>query len=82
MSRSDEVKVFRVDGYYSKKKRKFYFSEEMRALSKDHVLEIIYSNIGSRHKVKRRDVVIEQINVISPEKAKNVIVRVLSGLET
>ncbi len=81
MGQNGEVKVFRIEGYYVKKRKKIFFSEEMRALSKEHALELIYSNIGSRHRVKRRDVIIEEINVISPKEAKNVVVRTLSGLE-
>ncbi|MBS7248613.1 MAG: 50S ribosomal protein L18Ae [Candidatus Jordarchaeales archaeon] len=81
MGRGDDVKVFRIEGYYAKKRKKIFFSEEVRSLSKEHALELVYSNIGSRHRVKRRDVIIKQINVISPEEAKSVIVRTLSGLE-
>lgn len=81
MGRGGDVKVFRIEGYYAKKRKKIFFSEEVRALSEEHALELVYSNIGSRHRVKRHDVAIKQINVISPEKAKSVIVRTLSGLE-
>lgn len=80
----DEVKVFRIEGYYVKKKvkrQKYFFADEVRAPSKDHALELIYSNVGSRHRVKRRSIVIEKVEVISPEKAESPIIRILSGVE-
>ncbi|MEM1659165.1 MAG: 50S ribosomal protein L18Ae [Candidatus Jordarchaeales archaeon] len=80
----NEVKVFRIEGYYVKKKvkkNKYFFVDEIRALKKDHALELIYSNIGSRHRVKRRNIVIEKVEVIKPEEAESPIVRILSGVE-
>ncbi|MHA1605397.1 MAG: 50S ribosomal protein L18Ae [Candidatus Freyarchaeota archaeon] len=75
------VKVFRVKGTFRGKKEKFTFVKEIRALSEREVKEIIYSEIGSNHEVKRTHIKFEEITPISPEEAKNPIIRYLSGLE-
>jgi len=82
VSSDGEVRVFRIEGYYIKKKRKIFFSEEVRGLREEDALELVYSNLGSRHRAKRREIKVERVNVINPEEAKKVIVRLLSGLET
>ena len=41
-----------------------FFTLELRALAKEHVLEHVYSEIGSRHKVKRNLIHIFEITEI------------------
>ncbi|MGQ9720068.1 MAG: 50S ribosomal protein L18Ae [Candidatus Jordarchaeum sp.] len=75
------VKVFRVKGTFKGKNDKFTFIREIRALNEEDAKEIIYSEIGSNHKVKRNHITIEEIKAIDPKKANNPIIRHLSGLE-
>jgi len=70
---SNGVKVFRVTGYYIKIKKKIPVVFECRATSEENALEKAYSEIGSRHRVKRDRIFIEKdggINEISVEEAR------------
>ena len=78
---SGNVKVFRVKGTFIGKREKFPFIKEIRALKEDDAKEIVYSEIGSKHKVKRDHIRIEKIETIDPKEARSPIIRYLSGLE-
>ncbi|NJE04909.1 50S ribosomal protein L18a [Thermococcus sp. M36] len=75
-----EVKVFRVKGVFERLGKKQPFTKEYRALKEEHVVELVYSEIGSKHRVPRSKIEIESIEEIKPEEAENPIVRKLSGL--
>ncbi|MFX0169992.1 MAG: 50S ribosomal protein L18Ae [Candidatus Hodarchaeota archaeon] len=75
------VQVYRVEGTYRRLRRQFRFSQEIRATTEDDAREQLYSILGSCHRVKRRAVVIEQIEIIPPEEAENTLIRKLSGVE-
>ncbi len=75
-------KVWRAKGEYRKLKRKFTFSKEMIALKETHVRERLYSELGSRHRVKRRDITISEVIEIKPEEATNLKLRRILGLES
>ncbi len=75
-----EVKVYRIKGWFKTRKNTVHhFVKEVRALKKEHALEIIYSEIGSKHRVKRRLIRIEEIREIKPEEAKDHMIRILSS---
>ncbi len=73
-----EVKVYRVKGIFQRGKLKQPFTKEYRALKPEHVEELVYSEIGSKHRVPRTKIWIESIEEISPEEAENPVVRRLS----
>ncbi len=75
-------KIWRASGAYKKKKRNFTFSRELLAEKESHVREKILSELGSRHRVKRREIEIEEIKEIKPEEVQNLDLRKLLGLET
>ncbi|MDI3476046.1 MAG: large subunit ribosomal protein [Thermococcaceae archaeon] len=75
-----EVKVFRVKGVFERLGKKERFTKEYRALKEEHVRELVYSEVGSKHRVPRSKIKIESIEEIKPEEAENPIVRKLSGL--
>ena len=62
-----EVKNFRIEGkmLISGNWRKFRM--EVRALRVEHALEKVYSELGSRHKLKRVHICIEKVEEISPD---------------
>lgn len=65
------TKIFRVKGWFKHDNRRQTFTKETRALSEKHVLEQVYSEIGSRHKVKRNLIHVSEITEIKPEEAKD-----------
>ena len=75
-------KVWRATGEYRKKRRKFGFVKEMIAMKEAHVRERLYSEIGSRHRVKRRDIVIEEVVEIQPEELRDLDLRRILGVES
>ncbi|MFW9802665.1 MAG: 50S ribosomal protein L18Ae [Candidatus Thorarchaeota archaeon] len=75
-------KVWRAKGEYRKLKRKFTFSKEMIALKEAHVMEKIYSELGSRHRVKRKDITVTELVEIKPEEATDLELRRILGLES
>ena len=75
-------KVWRVAGEYKKKKRTFTFTKEMIALNESHVRERVFSDLGSRHRVKRREIEITTIEEIKPEEVTDLELRRVLGVES
>ncbi len=75
-----EVKVFRVKGVFERNRKKERFTREYRGLKKEDVIETLYSEVGSKHRVPRNKIWVESVEEIKPEEAENPIVRRLSGL--
>ncbi len=76
-----EIKNYRVIGkmLIGGEWQKFTF--EARGLSKKHVIERVYSELGSRHKLKRSHIKIERIEEIPPEEIRNPLLRQIAFLE-
>ncbi|RLG85272.1 MAG: 50S ribosomal protein L18a [Thermoprotei archaeon] len=81
---SSEIKVFRIYGFalFSHDKvpewRKFVV--EIRALKPEHALEKLYSEFGSRHKMKRSHIRVVRIEEVPPEQAVRKEIRDLAKL--
>ena len=73
------VKIFRVKGWFQQRWQRSTFTRELCALSERQALERIYSEVGSRHKVKRNLIHIEEISEIKPEEIKDPRVRAMVG---
>ncbi|MCE4624314.1 MAG: 50S ribosomal protein L18a [Desulfurococcales archaeon] len=80
-----EVKVYRVTGKMLISHDKFpewrKFSVYVRALKKEHAAEKVYSELGSRHKLKRYHIKIEEIKEVPLEEVDDLNVIKLSQLE-
>ena len=75
-------KIWLATGEYRKLKRVFKFARELLAPKEDHVREKIYSELGSRHKVKRKYIKFAEIKEIKPEEVTDLNLRKLLGLES
>lgn len=75
-------KVWRVTGEYTKKRRTFTFRKEMIAFKESHVRERIFSDLGSRHRVKRREIEIRTVEEIKPEEVTDLELRRVLGVES
>ena len=75
-------KVWRAIGTYKKREKIFRFTKEMISPKEAHVKERVMSELGSRHRVKRKDISITKIEEISPEEVSNLELRKLLGVET
>jgi large subunit ribosomal protein LX len=61
------MKTFRVSGKFRQAGEWQKFKRELAALSKEQALERIYSELGSRHKVKRNLIRVEEIIELTAE---------------
>ena len=75
-------KIWRATGQYRKERRTYTFTFEMLALKEEHVREHVYSEIGSRHRVKRRQLEFEEVKEIQPSEVTDVDLRKTLGLES
>jgi len=59
------VKTFRVKGKWRTQEGEWhFFTSELQALAKEHALERVYSEVGSRHRVKRNLIHILEITEV------------------
>lgn len=65
-----------------KRKRKMYFSREMIAQKEAHVKERVLSELGSRHRVKRKDIIFKEIREIKPKEVQSLEIRRALGIES
>lgn len=77
-----DTKVWRAVGKYRKNKRTFTFTKELIALKESHARERIFSELGSRHRVKRRSIEISEIVEIKPEEVVSLKLRTILGVES
>ena len=70
-----EVKIYKVEGYmlisHDRNPRWQVFRKEILALKPEHALEKVYSELGSRHKLRRKHIRITRIKEISLEEASD-----------
>ena len=73
-----EVKIYRIEGYmlisHDRNPRWQVFRKEVLALKPEHAVEKIYSELGSRHKLRRKHIRIVKVKEISPEEASDPVV--------
>lgn len=71
------MKVFKVTGNIDKPKLKTPFAKEILAEKSEHAVERVYSEIGSKHRVKRCHMRILKVEEIAPEEIANPILKKL-----
>ncbi|MEM1538897.1 MAG: 50S ribosomal protein L18Ae [Candidatus Bathyarchaeia archaeon] len=77
-----ELKVFRVTGKIQKPNLKTSFKKEVIAVKPQHAVETVYSELGSRHRVKRFHIVIDKVEEIPFQEVKHPLIRKLAAGET
>ncbi|MCS7110728.1 MAG: 50S ribosomal protein L18Ae [Ignisphaera sp.] len=79
-----EIKTYRIEGFMlisqDKLPRWAKFVKEIRALNPEHALEKLYSEMGSRHKVKRTNIRVANIREIDVGEARSRYIRELARL--
>ncbi len=78
-----EVKIYRVCGqmflYRVSEWRKF--TVEVLATKPEHAVERVLSELGSRHKIKRKHIRIEKVEEANEDEAKNALIKELLKLD-
>ena len=73
------ISVFKITGSFKKGKRSQKFSKEIISENKENAKEYIFSVIGSKHRVKRREININNIDKISKDQVTDPIIRQMIG---
>ncbi len=80
-----EVKIYRVSGRMLLSHDRFpewrKFTVYVRALKPEHALEKVYSELGSRHKLKRYHIKVEEVREVPLEEVEDLNIIRLSQLE-
>ena len=71
------MNVFRVTGKINKPNLKTSFKKEVIALKREHAVEKIYAEMGSRHRVKRFHIEILKVEKVSPEEIEDSVLKKL-----
>lgn len=69
------MKVFRVTGEIQKPNLKTSFRKEIVAAKPEHAVEKVYTEIGSKHRVKRFHIKIISVEEVPPDKIENLILK-------
>ncbi|MEM2911791.1 MAG: 50S ribosomal protein L18Ae [Candidatus Bathyarchaeia archaeon] len=72
-----ELKVFRVTGEIRKPNLETRFRKEVIALKPEQAVEKVYTELGSRHRVKRFQIKIGKVEEISLQEIENPLIRKL-----
>ena len=72
------VKVFRVTGEIKKPNLKTSFHKEVRAVKPAEVAEKVYMELGSRHRAKRFQIKIHNIEEINPDEIEDDLIKKLT----
>jgi large subunit ribosomal protein LX len=76
---NENPKVYRVKGKFQMGKAMQPFTVELIAMKRGDIEEKIYSDIGSKHKVKRNKILIEEVGEIPPSEATDPVVKYMLG---
>jgi large subunit ribosomal protein LX len=77
----DEI-AWSVTGSYRKNKRTFKFEKELIGEKESHIREKTLSDLGSRHRIRRRDIEISEIKKLKPAEVKSLELRRRLGVES
>jgi len=75
----DNPKVYRVKGKFQMGKLMQPFNVELMAMRPRDAEEKVYSDFGSKHKVKRNKVFIEDVTEVPPSEAEDPLVKYMLG---
>lgn len=77
MRKMGELKVFRVSGEIRKPNLETRFRKEVIALKPEQAVEKVYTELGSRHRVKRFHIKIGMVEEIPVQEIENPLIRKL-----
>ncbi|MFX1246484.1 MAG: 50S ribosomal protein L18Ae [Promethearchaeota archaeon] len=77
MENDISVKIFRISGFFKQRRQTTSFSKELCALTEEQAKDKLFSEFGSRNRLKRRQIRITSIDEISPENITDAFVEKL-----
>lgn len=73
------MSVFKITGSFKKGKSSQKFTKELIVEDKEKASEHILSIMGSKHKVKRREITIDKIEKVALDKVTDPIIKQMIG---
>jgi len=64
MSNEKSVKIFRISGSYKQRRETTSFSKEILATTEENAKDKLFSQIGSKNRIKRRQIKIQLIQSV------------------
>jgi len=71
------MKVFRVTGEIRKPNLETSFKKEVVAIKSEHAVEKVYAELGSKHRVKRFQIRIINVEEVPPQEIANPLLKKL-----
>ncbi|MGA2783883.1 MAG: 50S ribosomal protein L18Ae [Candidatus Bathyarchaeia archaeon] len=62
-----EVKNFKIAGEIRKGKGCIPFNVQISALKQEHAMQRLYADMGSRHRARRFEIMVESVQEVNPE---------------
>ncbi|MGB9936735.1 MAG: 50S ribosomal protein L18Ae [Methanobacterium sp.] len=72
-----KTKIFRIQGKFMMGNAFKPFTKELKAINENDIREKIYSEFGSRHRINRNKIVIEDIKEISKDEVQDPMIKAL-----
>jgi len=73
-----KTKIFRIQGKFMMGNNLKPFTRELKSISEDDIREKIYSEFGSKHRINRKKIFIDEIAEITAEEAIDPLIKALS----
>jgi large subunit ribosomal protein LX len=73
-----KTKIFRIQGKFMMGNDLKPFTRELKSISEDDIREKIYSEFGSKHRINRKKIFIDEIAEITSEEAIDPLIKALS----
>ncbi|SCG86270.1 50S ribosomal protein L18Ae [Methanobacterium congolense] len=73
-----KTKIFRIQGKFMMGNDLKPFTRELKSISEDDIREKIYSEFGSKHRINRKKIFIDEIAEITAEEAIDPLIKALS----
>ncbi|MHA1977254.1 MAG: 50S ribosomal protein L18Ae [Candidatus Hodarchaeales archaeon] len=67
MSNENSVKIFRISGYFKQRRETSPFSKEYLAVTERNAKDKLYSQFGSKNRLKRNQITIQSIIEITKD---------------
>jgi large subunit ribosomal protein LX len=74
MSEEKTVKIFRIGGSFKQRKNTTSFTKEYLALTEENAKAKLYSQLGSKNRLKRGQIKIQKIEEITRDEVKDPLI--------
>ncbi len=74
MNNDKSVKIFRISGSFKQKKQVTSFSKEYLALTEENAIAKVFSQFGSKHRLKRNQIKIQSVQEIPKDKVTDQLI--------